>query len=141
METSSSSSSVKTVSVEESLHERVSLNDRMNSQFLGYKINALEKVTSDDTTYPSLSIDISAAADCSAIGTSKIPSLERTVDNLFSRKSHSEMFTGEDKDVYYKEEQSKTRGTPSITFNIISSKEAFMRNRVSILKFVVLFWE
>ena len=132
--TSSSSSSPKSVSVEDSLHGRVLLNDCMNSHFLGYDINQGEKASTDDIT--SLSIGVPAAADCSVISTSQIPILERTMDKRVSHKSHGEMLRREDEDVIEScEEASKSWATHSTSSDFISSKETFIRNRVSILGF------
>lgn len=126
--TSSSSSSPKSVSVGDSLHGRVLLNDCMNSHFLGYDINQGEKASTDDIT--SLSIGVPAAADCSVISTSQIPILERTMDKRVSHKSHGEMLRREDEDVIEScEEASKSWATHSTSSDFISSKETFIRNR------------
>nr|POE49689.1 ubiquitin carboxyl-terminal hydrolase 15 [Quercus suber] len=125
--TSSSSSSPKSVSVEESLHGRVLLNDYMNSQFLGYDNDQGEKVSTDDLT--SLSFGVPAVVDYSAIGNSQIPILERTVNKRVSHKPQNELLRGEDKDVIDScEDASKSRAT-HLTSDFISSKEAFTRHR------------
>ncbi|XP_075646169.1 ubiquitin carboxyl-terminal hydrolase 15 isoform X2 [Castanea sativa] len=125
--TSSSSSSPKAVSVDESLHGRVLLKDYMNSQFLGYNNDQGEKVSTDDLT--SLSFGVPAVVDCSAIGNSQIPILERTVNKRVSHKPQNEMLRGEDKDVIDScEDASKSRAT-HLTSDFISSKEAFTRHR------------
>ncbi|KAL4598613.1 hypothetical protein ACB092_11G070700 [Castanea dentata] len=125
--TSSSSSSPKSVSVDESLHGRVLLKDYMNSQFLGYNNDQGEKVSTDDLT--SLSFGVPAVVDCSAIGNSQIPILERTVNKRVSHKPQNEMLRGEDKDVIDScEDASKSRAT-HLTSDFISSKEAFTRHR------------
>lgn len=130
LETSSSSSSPRSLSVEESIHERVLLDESMKSQFLGYNINQRDKAPTDDITYPSISIGVSAAGDCSAVGTSQIPILERrTMDKRVSRKSHSEVLRREDKDVIDAYEEASKSGPTHSTSNFISSKEAFIRHK------------
>lgn len=102
----------------------------MNSQFLGYDTDQGEKVSTDDLT--SLSFGVPAVVDCSAIGNSQIPILERTVNKQVSHKPQNEMLRGEDKDVIdSREDASKSRAT-HLTSDFISSKEAFTRHRVSI---------
>ncbi|XP_050279662.1 ubiquitin carboxyl-terminal hydrolase 15 isoform X2 [Quercus robur] len=125
--TSSSSSSPKSVSVEESLHGRVLHNDYMNSQFLGYDNDQGEKVSADDLT--SLSFGVPGVVDFSTIGNSQIPILERTVNKRVSHKPQNEILRGEDKDVIDScEDASKSRAT-HLTSDFISSKEAFTRHR------------
>jgi hypothetical protein len=135
LENTSSSSSPKSLSVEESIHERVLLNESMKSQFLGYNINQRDKAPTDDITYPSISIGVSAAGDCSAVGNSQIPMLERrAMGKRVSRKSHSEVLRREDKDVIDTYEEASKSGTTHSTSNFISSKEALIRHKVSIFE-------
>ncbi|KAE8124593.1 hypothetical protein FH972_019460 [Carpinus fangiana] len=132
LETNSSSSSPKSLSIEESIHGRVLLNESMKSQFLGYNINLRDKAPTDDITYPSVSIGVSAAGDCSAVGTSQVPILERrTTDKRASRKSHSEVLRREDKDVIDAYEEASKSSTTHSTSNFISSKEVLIRHRVN----------
>lgn len=107
----------------------------MKSQFLGYNINQRDKAPTDDLTYPSVSIGVSAAGDCSTVGTSKIPILERrTMDKWASHKSHSEVLRREDKDVIDAYEEASKSSTIHSTSNFISSKEVLIRHKVSIFK-------
>ena len=134
MESASSSSSPSVASFEES----VLLSDNMNSQFFGYinKQAVMEKAPLDNINHCPITTGVFANGDCSIVDTSQVCAPERSTDKRISRKSNREMLRREDITIFDScEEASRTRATSS-TPNNISSKEAFIRHKVIIFKFL-----
>lgn len=123
-----------------SFEESALHNDDMNSQFLEYinKQAAKEKASSDNINHCPTTTGLFAYGDCSTIDTSQGCAPERSAEKRVSRKSNGEMLRREDVAIVDScEETIRTRST-SLTINSISSKEAFRRHKVLILRFVYI---
>ncbi|KAL6313404.1 hypothetical protein AAG906_001117 [Vitis piasezkii] len=133
LETHSSITSLKAAAIEESVHERVSVNDSMNSQFYGsgIKQTVLEKA-SGNIINPSFSTGVPATNACSSIDTSRITMMERrTGDKWVSRKSSREILKKEDVAICGSTEEVSTSSNTSITSSDdISLKEAYTRQKL-----------
>ncbi|XP_057949648.1 ubiquitin carboxyl-terminal hydrolase 15 [Malania oleifera] len=131
LETSSSSSSPKPASVEESIHERVLIPEDMNSQFFGSntKHPAKDKAALENRFCPSIT---GAPASSSAI--MDIPqvsmSQRRIADRWVSRKSNREMLRKEDTLFNFSEEIPRNGFPSSTSSNVIPSKESYMRHKL-----------
>lgn len=141
-ETASSSSSPTAVSIDESIHERFLFNESMCSQYWGYNVEltVMENEPIDNVARPSVSIGVSDIADCSAIGNSQVPMLERrSTEKRASRKSNREMLRRKDGIAFNSsEEGSGSRGTYSTSSNQFSSKEVPSGHKVCIIGFSTL---
>ncbi|PQP99730.1 ubiquitin carboxyl-terminal hydrolase 15 [Prunus yedoensis var. nudiflora] len=131
LEPTSSSSSPKSVSFGESFHEKFLLNDSINSQYFGCKMEQIlaEEAPADNIMYPSISTGVPAATvDCASVDPSQVPMLER---KRVSRKSNRELFRKKVGIAFDSSEEAScgwtTQSTPS---NVISSKDVFMEHKL-----------
>ncbi|XP_008226232.1 PREDICTED: ubiquitin carboxyl-terminal hydrolase 15 isoform X1 [Prunus mume] len=131
LEPTSSSSSPKSVSFGESFHEKFLLNDSINSQYFGCKMEQIlaEEAPADNIMYPSISTGVPAATvDCASVDPSQVPMLER---KRVSRKSNRELFRKKVGIAFNSSEEAScgwtTQSTPS---NVISSKDVFMEHKL-----------
>ncbi|XP_034210822.1 ubiquitin carboxyl-terminal hydrolase 15 isoform X3 [Prunus dulcis] len=131
LEPTSSSSSPKSLSFGESFHEKFLLNDSINSQYFGCKMEQIlaEEAPADNIMYPSISTGVPAATvDCASVDPSQVPMLER---KRVSRKSNRELFRKKVGIAFDSSEEAScgwtTQSTPS---NVISSKDVFMEHKL-----------
>ncbi|XP_060669038.1 ubiquitin carboxyl-terminal hydrolase 15 isoform X2 [Ziziphus jujuba] len=127
LETASSSSSPVGVSIDESIHKRFLFNESMASQCFGYNVeqNVMENEPIDNIACPSVSIGVPGTIDCSAIGNSQVPMLERrSTEKRASRKSNREMLRRKEEVAFNSpEEVSGSRAAYSVSSNHFTPKE------------------
>lgn len=140
LEPTSSSSSPKSVSFGESFDEKFLLNDSINSQYFGCKMEQIlaEEAQADNIMYPSISTGVPAATvDCASVDPSQVPMQER---KRVSRKSNRELFRKKVGIAFDSSEEAScgwtTQSTPS---NVISSKDVFMEHKVCITLLFCIF--
>ncbi|KAF8408879.1 hypothetical protein HHK36_004948 [Tetracentron sinense] len=129
LETTCSNSSSESASIDESFHERVLLNDSMNSQFFEYNVKQSRRnsAPSDKTLHPPI---ITAAS--TAIDTSQVSTLEkRLIDRRVSCKFNREMLNREDGALSGSSEETyRSRVTSPTLSNGIPSKEASIGHKL-----------
>ncbi|KAA8526691.1 hypothetical protein F0562_008106 [Nyssa sinensis] len=132
VETNSCSSSPKPASNEESISERILLDDGMNSHCFTYNIEQPVGETLDDMIHHSFRIGASATAACTTMETSGVSMTERrSLDKRVSRKSNREMSRRENGAMVDSSEESfKSRVTCPISSDILPSKEAYTRQKL-----------
>lgn len=113
----------------------------MNSQFFGYnnKQAVMGKAPVDNINHCPLTTGVFANGDYSTVDASQVCAPDRrSAEKRISRKSNREMLRREDLSTFDScEETSGTRATNSSPTNI-SSKEALIRHKVLIFKFVYI---
>ncbi|KAK3013543.1 hypothetical protein RJ639_008366, partial [Escallonia herrerae] len=134
LEYNSSSSSPRSASNEESIHEGLLLDGNMESRCFGYDIKQPRhvKAPSEDRIHPPISTVDSATAGCMSMDTSGVPVMERrSIDKQLPRKSKRETLRREGGTVIESsEEASRGRSTYSTSYNVTPSKEAYRRNKL-----------
>uniref|UniRef100_A0A5B6ZPA0 ubiquitinyl hydrolase 1 n=1 Tax=Davidia involucrata TaxID=16924 RepID=A0A5B6ZPA0_DAVIN len=132
VETNSCSSSPKPASNEESIFERVLLDDGMNSHCVAYNIKQPVHEILDDMIHHSIKTGASATAAGTTMDTSGVSIMgRRSIDKRVSRKYNREMSRREDGAMLdSSEESSKSRVTCSVSSNILPSKEAYTRQKL-----------
>ncbi|PSS05905.1 Ubiquitin carboxyl-terminal hydrolase [Actinidia chinensis var. chinensis] len=126
LETNSFSSSPMAASDEESIYERILLNDRMSSQCSGYNMKhpEHEKTSADERIPQSISNGASAATVCTSIDASGVPMMgRRSTDRRVSRKSK---LRKEDEAILDSAEEASRS---SFSCSTLSNKEAYIRHK------------
>ena len=140
MEISNLGSPSVPVSVEESIHERLLLNESLNCQYFGYNVEhtILDKAAPENIVYPSISTGVSATIDCSTIDASQVSALERrSSEKRASRKSNKEALRRKDGVALNSSaEVSGSWNAYMTSSNIVSAKEVLKGHRVCTFTFV-----